>query len=82
MDKWESKQDINLMPHHQEVNLPTSLLLDDEQFSSDQGDTEIFGDQPEEEIHNSSFDESQHRFVQSSRVSTSDDCTSPTQVEE
>ena len=32
-------------------------------------------------MHNISFDESQHRVVQSCRVSTPDDHTSPAQVE-
>ena len=70
------------MPHHQKVNPLASPHLEDEQVPSNQGDTEILGDQTEGEIHNISFDESQHRVVQSRRVSTSDDHTSPTQVEE
>jgi len=43
MEKQELEQDIDLMPHHQEVNLPASLHLEEEQVSSDQGDTEILG---------------------------------------
>jgi len=70
------------MPHHNEVHSPTSMHLDDEEVSNDQGGTEILADQPEEEMHNISFDESQHRVVQSCRVSTPEDHTSPTQVEE
>jgi len=70
------------MPHHKEVDSPASMHPDDEQVSNDQGGTEILGDQLEEEMHNISFDESQHRVVQSRRVSTSKDHTSPVQVEE
>lgn len=70
------------MPHHQEVNLPTSWHPEDEKVSSNQGDTEILGDQREGDVYNISFDESQHKFVQSCRMSTLDDHTSPAQVEE
>lgn len=76
------EQDIDLMPHHQEVDLPTSPHPDDEQVSSDGGGTKILKDHPEEEMHNISFDESQHKVVQSRRVSTLDDHTYPAQVEE
>ena len=68
------------MPHHKELDSPTSMQPDDEQVSNDQGGIEILGDQLEEEMHNMSFDESQHRVVQSRRVSTSDDQISPAQV--
>lgn len=77
--KQELEQDINLMPHHQEVELPTSPRPDDEKVSSDQGGIEILGDQAEGEMHNISFNESQHKVVQSRRVSTLDDHTSPVQ---
>ena len=70
------EQDIDLMPHHQEVDPTTSP------HPSNQGDTEILGDNLEEEMHNISFDESQHRVVQSRRVSTPNDYTSPAQFEE
>ena len=70
------------MPHHQEVNPPASPHLEDEQFLSDQEDIEILGDQLEGEMHNISFDESQHRVLQSRRVSTPDDHTSPAKFEE
>ena len=70
------------MPHRQEVDPPASLDLEVEQVPSDQDDTEILGDQPEGEMHNISFDESQHRVVQSHRVSTLDDHTSPAQFKE
>ena len=70
------------MPHHQEVNLPTSPHPDDEQVSSDRGGTKIIGDQSEGEMHNISFDESQHRVVQSRKVLTLNHHTSTTQVEE
>ena len=76
------EQDTDLMPHHKEVNSPASMHPDDGQVSNDQGGTKILGDQPEGEIHNISFDESQHRVVQSCRVSTLKDHTSPAQVEE
>ena len=65
------------MPHHQEVDPPASLHLEDEQVPSDQGDTKILLDMLEGEMHNISFDESQHRVVQSHRVSTPEDHTSP-----
>ena len=70
------------MPHHQEVYPPASLHLEDEKVPSDQGDTKILGDQLEGEMHNISFDESQHRFVKSHRLLTSNDQTSPTQFKE
>jgi len=82
MEKQELEQDIDLMPHHQEGDLPTSLDPEEEKVPSDQGDTEILGDNLEEEMHNISFDESQNKVVQSHRVSTLDDHTSPTQFEE
>jgi len=52
IEPQELEQDTNLMPHHQEVNLPTSSHPDDAQVSSDQGGTEILGDQLEGEMHN------------------------------
>ena len=44
MEQEELEQDIDLMPHHQEVDPPTSLHLENEQVPSDQGDIEILGD--------------------------------------
>jgi len=70
------------MPQHQEVNPPASPDLEAEQVPSDQGDTEILGDNSEGEMHNISFDESHHRVVQSCRVSTLDDHTYTVQFEE
>lgn len=70
------------MPHHQEVDSPAWLHPNDEQVSCDQGGTEILGDKREGEIDNIPFDESQHRVVKYHRVSTPDDHTSPSQVEE
>lgn len=67
------EQDIDLMPQCQEVDLPASLHPEDEQVSSNQGGTEILGDQLEGEMHNISFDESQNIFLQSRRVSTLED---------
>ena len=63
MEKHELEKDIDLMPYHQEVNLLASPHLDDEQVLSDQGGTQILGDQLEGEMHNISFYESQHRVV-------------------
>ncbi len=74
------EQGIDLMPHHQKVKLPTSRDLDNEQVSSDQGGTDILGDQLEGEMHNISFDESQHRVVSSHRVLTLEDHTSLAQI--
>ena len=70
------------MPYHQEVDPPASPYLEAEQVLSDQGDAKILGDNPKGEMHNISFDESQHRVVQSHKVSTPDDNTSPMQFEE
>jgi len=41
------EQDINVMPHHKEVDSPASLHPDDEQVSNDHGGTKILGRQPE-----------------------------------
>lgn len=70
------------MPYQQEVDLPSSLHLEDEQVSSYQGGIEILRDQPKGQMHNILFNESQHRVVQSHRVSTLDAHTSPASVEE
>jgi len=48
---------------------------EEEQIPSDQRDTEILGDQMEGDMHNISFNKSQHRVVKSHRVSTPDDYT-------
>ena len=77
IEQKELEQDIGLMPYHQEVDLPASPDPKVEQVPSDQGGTEILWDNLEEEMHNISFDESQHRVVQSHKVSTLGDHTSP-----
>jgi len=82
MEQHELEKYIDLMPHHQEVDPLASSNLEAEQVLSDQGDTEILGENLEGEMHDISFDESQHRVVQSCRVSTLDDHTSPMQFEE
>lgn len=82
MEQLESKQDIDLMPYNQEVNPPGSPDAEAEKVLRNQGDTEILEDNPEEERHNISFDESHHRFLQSHKATTLDVHTSPTQFEE
>jgi len=82
MEQLELELDIDLMPHHREVDSPTSMHPYDEQVSNDQGGTEILGGQLEVEMQNNSFDESQHRVVYPNRVPNLEDQTSPTQVEE
>jgi len=82
MEQQELEQDIDLMPYHQEVDPPASLDPEVEQVPSDQRDTEILGDNKKGEMHNISFDESQHRVVKSRRVSTPDDNTYLVQFEE
>lgn len=62
------EQDINLMPYHQGVDPSASLDLEAKKVLSNQGDIEILGDDPKEETHNISFDESQHRVFQSRSV--------------
>ena len=57
------EQDIELMPYHREVDPPTSPDLEVEKVPNDERDTDMLGDNPEEEMHNISFDESQHRVV-------------------
>jgi len=63
MEQQELEQDTNLMPYHQEVDLPTSPHPDDEKVSSDWGGTKILRDQLEGEMRNISFNETQHRVV-------------------
>jgi len=58
MEKPKLELDIDLMPYYQEVDPLASPDLEAEQVPSDQGDTEILGDNPEEEMNNISFDES------------------------
>ena len=82
MEQQDLERDTNLMPHHKEVESPTSLHLDDEQVSNNQGGTEILGGQPKVEMHNISFNESHHRVVESQKVPTPEDQTSLVQVEE
>jgi len=43
---------IDLMPSHQEINPPTSLHPEAKKVPSNQGDTDILGDNPEEKTHN------------------------------
>lgn len=68
---------MELMPYNQEVNPLASPDPEAKQFLSDQGDSEILQDNLEEVMHNISFNESHHRFVQSLRVTTMDVHTSP-----
>jgi len=56
----ESEQDIDLMPHNQEVTPSSSPNPEVEKVPNDQGDTKIVEDNPKAEMHNMSFDESQH----------------------
>jgi len=65
------------MHYHQEIDPPASPDLEVEKVLTDHGDTEILGENLEEEMHNISFDESQYRVVKSHRVSTLDVHTSP-----
>jgi len=66
------------MPRNQEVTPPASLDLEAEQVPRNYGDTEIFEDNSEAEMHTVSFDKSQHRVVQSHRVPTLNVHISPT----
>ena len=75
-------EDTNLMPKDQEVTPPASPDPGAEQVLIDQGDTEILEGNLEADVHNISFDESQHRVVQSHRVSTPDFHESPAHFEE
>lgn len=77
MEQQELEKDINLMPHHQVVDLLASPDLEVEQDPSGQADTQILGNNSEGEMHNVSFDKSQHRFVKLHRVLTLDDHKSP-----
>jgi len=65
MDVVQPKQDqdTDLMPKDQEVTPPASPDPRAKQVPSDQGDNEILEDNPEADVHNISFDESQHRVV-------------------
>lgn len=56
------------MPYDQEVNTPTSPDLEAEKLMRNQGDIEILDDNLKEEMHNISFDKSQHRVLHSHRV--------------
>lgn len=58
------------MPKGQEVTPLASPNSGEKQVPSDQGDNEILEDNLEEDVHNISFDESQHKVVQSCRVLT------------
>ena len=58
MEQQKLEQDIDLMPHHQEVDPKAARCLEEEQVPSNQGDTKILKDNSEEEMHNISFDES------------------------
>ena len=63
---------IDLMPQNQEVTPLASPDPEVDQVPSNQGDTEILDDNPKVEMQNISFDDSQHRVVQSHRVPTLD----------
>lgn len=52
MEQPELEKRIDLITYHQEVDPPDSSNLEANQVPSDQGDTEILGDNPEEEMHN------------------------------
>ena len=82
MEKPQLEQDIDLIHYPQEVDPLASLNAEVKQVLSDRGDTEILGDNLEEEMHNISFNESQHRVVQQHKVSTLDDHASPAQFKE
>lgn len=58
------------MPYHIEVDSLAAMYLNDDKMSNDQGCTKILGGQLEAEMHDSSFDESQHRVVHPERVPT------------
>lgn len=77
----EKYQDIDLMPKNEEVTPPTLPDQGAEQVLNDQGDTEILEDNLKVDVHNISFNESQHRVVQSRRVSTLDVHVSTAQFE-
>jgi len=62
MEQQEFEQEFYLMPHHQEVNSPASPHQEEEKVPSEQGDN------PMGEMHNISFDASQHRVVLSQIV--------------
>lgn len=82
MEQQELEQEIDLMPHHQEVDPLDSADLEVKQVPHDQGDTKILGENDEGEMHNISFDESQHTAVHSCRLLTLDDYTYSAQFEE
>lgn len=78
----ESNQDIDIMPQNQEVTQLASLDLKAEKVPSDEGDRKILEDNLEEEMHNISFEESQHRVVKSCKVPTQNAHVSHVQFEE
>jgi len=82
MEQPKLEQEIDLMPYHQVVDPTASSDPEVEQVPRNQGDIEILRDNPEEEMHNISFDESQHRVFQLHKVSTPYGHTSPSQIEE
>lgn len=63
IEQQKLEKDINLMPHHQEVDPLASSHPEEEQVPSNLGDTEILGYRSEGEMNNISFIESQHRFM-------------------
>jgi len=77
IEQQELEHEIDLMPHHKEVDPLTSPHPKDEQVPSDQGDTKLLGDHLEGEMYNILFNESQNRVAKSHRVSTPEDHTSP-----
>ena len=74
--------DIELMPKNQEVTPPASPDPEAKKFPSNQGDTEILEDNLEVDVHNISFEESQHIVVQSHRVPTLNVHVSPVHFQE
>lgn len=74
----ELDQDIDLMPKNQMITPLASPDTEVEQVPSDQGDTKILKDNLEADVHDISFNESQHKVMQSCRVPTLDAHVSPT----
>lgn len=73
MEQQDLEKEIDLITHHEKVDPLDSPDSEAEHVPIDGGDTEILRDQPEEEMHNILFNESQNRVVQFHRVSTLDD---------
>jgi len=82
MEQPELEKDIYLMSYHQEVSPPTSPDWEVGYDPSEQRDTNMLGDNPEEYMHNLSFNELHHRVLLSHKVSSLDDHKSPAHFEE